>query len=273
MLEVSSIYTNEFLPLGDGLSGIEKPEEQGKEQNGDSLIREESGRMGDYYTQTAETTNDDYIQNLFPENQQAQDAESTNLEEKTAETKPQTASTTDELSKEEETEVKNLKKIDQKTRTHEAAHMAAGGGLVSGGATFSYTQGPDGKQYATGGEVHIDISPEKDPDATIRKMQQVRRAALAPADPSSQDRAVAARATQLEAQARSQKSKEQSADSQADMTTETTEAAKKGTNESSFEELLINIYKENENNESPIGTNFDMTSAAGGFASLENLVG
>ncbi|MEJ2153906.1 MAG: putative metalloprotease CJM1_0395 family protein [Desulfobacteraceae bacterium] len=46
------------------------------------------------------------------------------------------------------------------------------------------------------------------PDATIRKMQQIRRAALAPAQPSGTDRAVAAQAAQIEAQARMEKLQE-----------------------------------------------------------------
>jgi hypothetical protein len=56
--------------------------------------------------------------------------------------------------------------------------------------------------YAVGGEVKIDTSRERDPQDTIRKMQQVKRAALAPAQPSGQDRSVAARASQIEAEAR-----------------------------------------------------------------------
>ena len=58
--------------------------------------------------------------------------------------------------------------------------MAAGAGLVMGGANYQYQRGPDGKMYAVGGEVKIDTSREKDPKDTIDKMQQVKRAALAP---------------------------------------------------------------------------------------------
>ena len=43
-----------------------------------------------------------------------------------------------------------------------------------------------------------------DPAATIQKMQQVRSAALAPAEPSSQDMSVAAKASRLESQARAE---------------------------------------------------------------------
>ena len=100
-------------------------------------------------------------------------------------------------------ELQDLKTRDREVRQHEQAHVAAGGAHVAGGPTFSYTRGPDGRQYATGGEVPIDDSPVPgDPEATIRKMQTVQSAALAPAEPSAQDRAVAAKAAQAENQAR-----------------------------------------------------------------------
>lgn len=106
------------------------------------------------------------------------------------------------LSEGEMRQVEQLKQRDQEVRTHENAHVAAGGRYVTRGASYDYQQGPDGKRYAVGGEVGIDTSAESDPAATIRKMQQVRAAALAPADPSSQDRSVAAAAAQAEQRAR-----------------------------------------------------------------------
>lgn len=90
-----------------------------------------------------------------------------------------------------------LKRIDQNVRRHEAAHVAAGGSYVTKGASFSYATGPDGNHYAVAGEVSIDTSAERDPQATLTKMRVVQRAALAPMDPSPQDRAVAAMATQM----------------------------------------------------------------------------
>lgn len=111
-----------------------------------------------------------------------------------------------ELAPEEKQQLNDLKQRDTEVKAHEQAHMASGGGLVQGGATYEYQAGPDGKMYAVGGEVSIDLSPERTPEATIRKMQQVRRAALAPSQPSGQDRAVAAQASQIEAQARMEKS-------------------------------------------------------------------
>jgi hypothetical protein len=100
-------------------------------------------------------------------------------------------------------DLQELKQRDQDVRQHEQAHVMAGGRYVRGSANFSYERGPDGKQYATGGEVQIDTAPvADDPAATITKMQVVRSAAFAPADPSAQDRRVAAEATRAEAEAR-----------------------------------------------------------------------
>lgn len=106
------------------------------------------------------------------------------------------------LGVEDKREVEKLKKRDQEVKAHERAHMAAGSGVVMGGASYEYEHGPDGKMYAVGGEVKIDTSKENDPEATIRKMQKVREAALAPAQPSATDRSVAAKASQIEAEAR-----------------------------------------------------------------------
>lgn len=102
----------------------------------------------------------------------------------------------------EQAEVRELQKRDREVRAHESAHVAAGGSYVRGGTSFQFVTGSDGRLYATGGEVSIDTaSIPDDPEATILKMQTVRRAALAPAQPSSQDRSVAAAASQAEAQA------------------------------------------------------------------------
>lgn len=135
----------------------------------------------------------------------------------------QNSSTNTELTPSEEALVDKLEARDREVRTHEAAHMAAGGSLVTGGASFSYQQGPDGKMYAIGGEVSISIGSESDPQATISKMQQVRAAALAPADPSPTDHSVASTAMMLEARARVQLSQEQ-AEERAQSNAETTDS-------------------------------------------------
>ena len=98
--------------------------------------------------------------------------------------------------------VQQLKQRDMEVKTHEMAHLAVAGQYASGGASYSYQQGPDGRRYAIGGEVPIDLSAEKTPEETIAKMRTIKRAAMAPAEPSSADRSVAATATTLENQAR-----------------------------------------------------------------------
>lgn len=108
-----------------------------------------------------------------------------------------------ELTKEQEDQVRDLKKRDAEVKAHEQAHAAVGGAYASA-PSYTYTKGPDGKKYAVGGEVQIDTSPERTPEATIRKMDIVIRAALAPTEPSSQDQAVARQAQTQRQQAQSE---------------------------------------------------------------------
>jgi len=99
--------------------------------------------------------------------------------------------------------ISELQSRDREVRSHEAAHVSAGGSLVVSGPSFTYQKGPDGRSYAIGGEVQIDVSPvANDPEATLKKSEQIRRAALAPADPSAQDLRVASNANQLASKAR-----------------------------------------------------------------------
>lgn len=98
-------------------------------------------------------------------------------------------------------ELQELKARDREVRAHEQAHQAVGG-QYAGAISYTYQRGPDGNQYAVGGEVSIDVAPvEGDPQATVEKMRKVRAAAMAPAEPSGQDRAVAAQAMQTMLQA------------------------------------------------------------------------
>lgn len=108
-----------------------------------------------------------------------------------------------DLSQAERRVLQELKARDREVKAHEQAHIAAGGRYVQGGANYSYRIGPDGKMYAVGGEVSIDVSPVPgDPQATIEKAEAIQRAARAPAQPSAQDASVAAQAASMEMQAR-----------------------------------------------------------------------
>ena len=129
-----------------------------------------------------------------------------------------------ELTPDEQQEVLKLQARDAEVRTHEAAHLAAAGQFATSGASYTYETGPDGKKYAVGGEVSIDTSPVKgDPQATLEKAQTIQRAALAPAQPSDQDRKVAAAAAQMAAQAQQELTQQKVAESQPDEDTQDTE--------------------------------------------------
>jgi hypothetical protein len=98
--------------------------------------------------------------------------------------------------------IRSLSQRDREVQAHENAHSAVGG-QYAGSANYTYQRGPDGVNYAVGGEVPIDVGIiQGNPQATLEKMKLVQRAALAPAEPSSQDRKVAAIAVQQANQAR-----------------------------------------------------------------------
>jgi hypothetical protein len=103
----------------------------------------------------------------------------------------------------EQQQLSELKQRDAEVRAHEQAHASLGGQYASS-PHYEYERGPDGRRYAVGGEVLIDISKSSTPEETIRKAQQVKAAALAPAEPSAQDLRVATEATQIALEARTE---------------------------------------------------------------------
>ena len=137
--------------------------------------------------------------------------------------RPEKSSSSDkQLTEEEQKQIDELKARDREVKTHEQAHIAAGGSYVKGGATYDYQTGPDGKQYAVGGSVNIDTSPvDGDPEATIAKAQIVIKAALAPAEPSGQDQKVASAARQMMNEARKELTSQNNAEINADTNTDT----------------------------------------------------
>lgn len=105
--------------------------------------------------------------------------------------------------------LKAFRNRDNEVRAHEAAHLAAAGGLARGGMQLSYQIGPDGKPYAVGGSVQIDTSEGSTPQETLKKAAQIEAAATAPANPSPQDLKVAAQARRMAAEARQEIADEQ----------------------------------------------------------------
>lgn len=161
-------------------------------------------------------------------------------------------------------EVEELKKRDQKVRTHEQAHMTAGGDLTSRPASYTTTKGPDNKSYATGGKVQINVSEEINPEKTIEKARKIRNAALAPSNPSSQDMQVASQANQMEVQARIEKNSiENSESDKNELSEKNTITTKKHD-----EKLPINRIKNFLGNESEAG--FLMSSFM--FSSVKNTI-
>lgn len=125
-------------------------------------------------------------------------------------------------------EIAKLVSRDQEVRAHEQAHAAVGG-AYAGAPTYTFTRGPDGKRYAVGGEVSIDVSAvPNDPEATLRKMEIVLRAALAPAEPSAQDLRVASQAQAQMTQARAELAEQQRDAAEADSEKSTEEAEDEG---------------------------------------------
>lgn len=120
------------------------------------------------------------------------------------------------LSQGEKLAVTRLQKTDAAVHAHEMAHLAAAGTYARSGASYRYKRGPDGKEYAVAGDVKIDASKDSDPDETIRKMRTVQQAALAPIDPSPQDRKVAAKADAMIAEAHQELIKLQEAKTKAE---------------------------------------------------------
>lgn len=99
--------------------------------------------------------------------------------------------------------VEQLHARDQEVRAHEQAHLSAAGGIARSGSQFTYVTGPNGKRYAVGGEVSIDIAKVPgDPEATLRKAELIIRAAMAPTQPSTQDHKIASNARAMANQAR-----------------------------------------------------------------------
>lgn len=97
-----------------------------------------------------------------------------------------------QLSADELVQVQALTLQDARVRNNEEAHVRVGGQYTSQ-PEYQFETGPDSRQYAISGRVEIDArSISGNPEETIRKLRIVQRAALAPAEPSTEDRRVAA---------------------------------------------------------------------------------
>lgn len=107
--------------------------------------------------------------------------------------------------------IRELINREKEVIAHENAHKSVGGEFA-GAMSYSYTVGPDGKRYISGGEVAINIPASDDPEQLEKALERVKRAALAPAKPSAQDQRVAASASAKQMKIRSEISKKNASD-------------------------------------------------------------
>jgi hypothetical protein len=115
------------------------------------------------------------------------------------------------------------------------------GGQFAGAPQLAFERGPNGVQYAVSGEVSISTSEiTGDPAATLAKLETVIRAALAPAEPSSQDIRVAASAAAALQRLRSSLNAEATATStvEKDKSSGETEQTAKPTAQQRLEKLI-----------------------------------
>ena len=91
----------------------------------------------------------------------------------------------------------DLERIDKEVHEHEMQHYLMAQPYARSPEYF-YVIGPDGRRFAVSGLTAFDATPiAGDNDATIRKLDALVRAALAPREPSEEDRRVAATLEQL----------------------------------------------------------------------------
>lgn len=87
--------------------------------------------------------------------------------------------------------IEELKAYEQMVVAHEHKHMATGGGIASS-PSYTYTYGPDGKKYISGGNVSMRVPKSSNAEDMIENLKKVQTAALAPSNPSPQDLQTAA---------------------------------------------------------------------------------
>ena len=107
------------------------------------------------------------------------------------------SSSKNDLTPEEKQKIKEMESRDKEVKAHEQAHKAASQGINSSSPSYETKKGPDGKDYIVSGEVKISFTPTEDNEANLEKAKTLRNAALAPAEPSSQDLKVAQDATRM----------------------------------------------------------------------------
>ncbi|MBI3985421.1 MAG: hypothetical protein HY343_00750 [Lentisphaerae bacterium] len=114
------------------------------------------------------------------------------LQAPTSRKKPSSDSTEEEAIQREL--IRQLQQRDNEVRLHEMIHKSILG-PYGGAVQYEYETGPDGKVYAVGGSIDVDLSEAATPEATQAKALTVRAASLAVGNPSPADIATASKAS------------------------------------------------------------------------------
>ena len=110
--------------------------------------------------------------------------------------KPSISRDSAEVTAEEQSAVDRLRQRDSQVKQEEKAHAAAAG-ASAGPISYTYTVGPDGRQYATGGSVSVRLSnPSGDPAKLAEAAARLSTAANVAHNPSDADLAAARKGCQ-----------------------------------------------------------------------------
>lgn len=156
-----------------------------------------------YYSsriQTPKNTNDNHIKNKENQDEQALYSYEDKVEISHEGSKKQKLENKKKKEVKDKKEIERLKQRDAHVKQHEQAHVNAGGSNPQ----YKYDIGPDGKKYAVSGTTDIEMKKSQNPKETIANAEKVKRAALAPSDPSSQDKKIAAKADKMKADAQAE---------------------------------------------------------------------
>jgi hypothetical protein len=97
--------------------------------------------------------------------------------------------------------IDDLKRQERDIHAHEEAHYRSSGGKAFT-PQYVYEVGPDGNKYAVKGTTKIILEEGKTSEETIKNARTARTAAMAPANPSDQDRKVILETVRMEQKAR-----------------------------------------------------------------------
>jgi hypothetical protein len=112
--------------------------------------------------------------------------------------------------KNQDNNIKEFQSINSTVRSHEQIHMAALGQYAGSIPAYNFITGPDGKSYAGGGSIKVDMSPVPgNPEATLSKANTILYASMATGNPSDADKSTAEKAFTLALQAKKEINKKQ----------------------------------------------------------------